>query len=127
MVRTARLLLRPPVPEDLDRLHAIYSDTAAMRHWSCAPHTTLDQTAGLLEDLIANERDLGPEWVIEREGALIGRIGLWQRWEFGYILHPDHWGQGLATEAVRAFLPQAFARHPEMETLTADIDPVNIG
>ena len=127
MIRTARLVLRPAAPGDLQALYAVYSHPVAMKYWSCAPHESPEQTAELLDGLIRTERELGPEWVIERDGAVIGRIGLWKKWEFGYLLHPDHWGQGLASEAVRAFLPPAFARHPGMEALTADIDPFNIG
>ncbi len=57
---------------------------------------------------------------IEQGGALIGWIGLGGLpISVGYALAPSHWGQGLMTEALSGFLPQAFARLP-MRRLTAD-------
>jgi len=125
MITTARLTLRPPRLEDIDAFHAIYSDPVAMRHWSRPPHETRGETAELVTRLIAEEAELGPEWAILHEGRVAGRVGLWKRWEFGYIIAPDLWGRGFATEAVRAFLPHAFARHPDCAAITADIDPRN--
>lgn len=125
MLATARLTLRPLRADDLAALHAIYASPEAMRWWSRPPHDTLAETEALLERLIRAESTLGPELAIERQGRLIGRIGIWRQWEFGYILHPGHWGLGLASEAVRAFLPAAFARHPACTAITAEIDPAN--
>jgi ribosomal-protein-alanine N-acetyltransferase len=47
------------------------------------------------------------EWVADYQGALIGWFALFQTsqgWELGYAVHPDHWGQGFATEAVNALI-----------------------
>lgn len=127
MIRTERLILRAPALTDRDALHAVYGDPTVMKHWSSAAHETVAQTAELLDQLIRGERDLGPECIIERDGCVIGRIGIWEKWEIGYLLHSDHWGQGLASEALAAFLPAAFQRHPDMNVITADIDPLNVG
>lgn len=57
---------------------------------------------------------------IEQDGTLIGWIGLGGLpISVGYALAQSHWGQGLMTEALSAFLPQAFTRLP-MRRLTAD-------
>ncbi|MFC3182371.1 GNAT family N-acetyltransferase [Cypionkella sinensis] len=43
--------------------------------------------------------------------ALIGAVGIWDDpAETGYFLDPAYWGQGFATEAMQAFLPQMMAR-----------------
>ena len=45
------------------------------------------------------------------QGDLIGAVGIWDDpVEVGYFLDPAFWGQGLATEAMAAFLPQMIAR-----------------
>ena len=57
---------------------------------------------------------------IEYEGALIGFVGCGgSPISLAYALGCDHWGQGLATEALSAFLPALFDRFPA-KTLLAD-------
>jgi RimJ/RimL family protein N-acetyltransferase len=73
--------------------------------------------------MIANGPD-HPDFVIELDGRVIGKAGFWRLPDVGYILHPDCWGQGLASEAVGAAVDHVF-RTPDIETLTADVDPEN--
>lgn len=53
--------------------------------------------------------------VLKRTGRPIGGVNL--RWphagvaEFGYSLHPDHWGRGYAPEAARKLVELAFSKH----------------
>jgi len=125
MIDTARLTLRPPHDNDLEALHVIFSDPRAMRYWSHPPHTDLDQTRKTLAGMIASHAETGAEYVIEQDGAVIGKAGMWRMGEIGYVLHPDHWGSGFATEALRAVIADAFARHPGLDALTAEIDVLN--
>ena len=51
-------------------------------------------------------------WAVERDGALIGRVGLWQPggWpglEVGWLLARGAWGHGYATEAALASMDWA--------------------
>jgi ribosomal-protein-alanine N-acetyltransferase len=46
--------------------------------------------------------------------------------EIGYALRSDHWGQGLAHEAVTLMLDGAFRRF-DLQRVEADIDPRNEG
>lgn len=124
-IRTERLLLRRATWDDLEAVHAVMSAPAAMRYWSTLPHASLDVTrdwfAGALLDFENPEMD---ERVIVLHGRVVGYIGIWKLPEFGFILHPDSWGQGLATEAAKAFIAHAFANHA-IDHLTADVDPRN--
>jgi len=122
-IETQRLVLRTAEPGDLEAMHALLSNPKAMTWWSSLPHETLDQTKDWLDSMIAKGPD-NPDFVIERDGQVIGKAGFWRLPEVGYILHPDHWGQGLAGEAVGASIDHVLAT-TYVETLTADVDPEN--
>ncbi|WP_395650469.1 GNAT family N-acetyltransferase [Brevundimonas sp.] len=124
MIPTERLVLRHAEPGDLDDLHAILSNPVAMRWWSTLPHRSLDQTRAWLNDMIAGNAEGSDDYVIERDGVAIGKVGFYRLPDVGYILHPDHWGQGLAREAVGAAVDHVFAHRP-VDRLTADVDPEN--
>ena len=122
-LHTPRLTLRSARADDLQNLHAVLSDPRTTRWWSTPPHESLEQTAAWLHSMIANGPD-HPDFVIERDGHVIGKAGFWKLPEVGYILHADHWGQGLAGEAVTAAIDHVFATR-DIDDLTADVDPDN--
>jgi RimJ/RimL family protein N-acetyltransferase len=122
-ILTPRLTLRSARPDDLEAMHAVLSDPRATRWWSTPPHESLDQTATWLDGMIANGPDQ-PDFVIERDGRVIGKAGFWRLPDVGYILHPDYWGQGFAAEAVGAAVDHVFATR-DLDELTADVDPEN--
>ena len=124
MIRTARLVLRPARANDLDDLHAVFSDPRAMQYWDSPPYQDRDQTRALLAGMIAADPTRSCDFVVEYQGRARGKAGCWRLGEVGFILHPDIWGQGLAYEALGAALPAAFARLP-MAAITADVDPRN--
>lgn len=124
VLRTPRLLLRRAVPTDLDALHAILSDPIAMQYWSTAPHTTIDQTRAWLDSMMASPPELSEDFIIEREGKTIGKVGFYRLPEIGFIIHREYWGQGIAYEAARAAIDHVFATRNVM-TLKADVDPRN--
>jgi RimJ/RimL family protein N-acetyltransferase len=124
MIRTDRLVLRHARPDDLADLHAVFSDLGAMRWWSTLPHTTLDETRTWLDGMIAGNAEGSDDYVIERDGTVIGKAGFYRMPDIGYILRPDHQGQGMASEALTAVIAHVFATRP-VETLTADVDPEN--
>ncbi|MFN3931283.1 MAG: GNAT family N-acetyltransferase [Brevundimonas sp.] len=122
-ILTPRLTLRSARPDDLAAMHAVLSDPRATRWWSTPPHETVEQTRIWLRGMIANGPDQ-PDFVIERDGVVIGKAGFFQLPEVGYILHPDHWGQGFAGEAVAAAIDHVFATR-DLDDLIADVDPEN--
>ena len=124
IVRTERLELRHARSSDLDDLHAVLSRPDAMRWWATLPHETREETEAWLASMMAGNAAGSVDFVIERDGVVIGKAGCWRLPDIGYILHPDHWGQGLAAEAVTATIDTVFAVNP-VETLTADVDPEN--
>lgn len=121
---TERLVLRPAEPDDLEALHAILSDPRATRYWSTPPHASLERTREWLEATLATQPHEGEDFVVEREGLLVGKVGLYRFPEIGFIFHPDVWGQGIAAEALAPVLRRAFAVHG-LTRVTADVDPRN--
>lgn len=123
-LRTARLLLRRARWDDLAGLHAALSDPRSTTYWSTPPHESLGETEKWLASMIQSPPGISEDFVIVEQGEPIGKIGAWRLPEIGFLLRSDRWGRGLATEAMAAFLPHVFAR-PEVDRLTADVDPRN--
>lgn len=124
LIVTPRLRLRHARPGDLAALHGVLSDPRATRWWSTPPHGALEETQVWLDAMIAGNASGSDDFVIEREGVVIGKAGFWRLPDVGYILHPDHWGQGLASEAVGAAVDHVF-RTGSLDVVTADVDPAN--
>jgi RimJ/RimL family protein N-acetyltransferase len=95
-----------------------------MRYWSRPPHGDLEQTRTALEVMIGASPQESEDFVIEYRGKVIGKAGCWRIPEIGFILAPDHWGRGLAAEALGAVIPRVFARFP-IPAVIADVDPRN--
>ena len=123
-LRTPRLVLRRAREDDLEGMHAVLSNERAITYWWRGPHETLDETREWLRDMMASTPEQSEDFIVTRDGAVIGKIGAYRIPDFGYILSPEHWGQGLASEAMAAFLDHFFKR-PDVTRLTADVDPRN--
>jgi [ribosomal protein S5]-alanine N-acetyltransferase len=125
MIKTKRLLLRRARLDDATEMHEILSNDAAMRYWSSPPHRELAQTQAWIADMVAAAQTASEDFIIEIDRRVAGKVGAYRLPEFGYILHPDFWGHGLATEAVHAFLRHVWQARPDIAGLSTDIDPRN--
>lgn len=125
-LRTDRLVLRRARPGDLEAMHAVLSDEAAMRYWSEGPHADIARTEAWLDSMIDAPPEESDDFVITLDGEVIGKLGTWKIPDIGFIIRSDFWGRGYAAEAMRAFLTHIFAR-PGVDRLTADVDPRNKG
>ena len=124
-IRTERLRLRPARPDDLAAMHAILADPRATAFWSTPPHAGLEETRAWLQSMIDIPDGEGEDFIVEQDGQVIGKAGLYRFPEIGFILHPDCWGRGLAGEAVRAVADRGFAVHG-LDRIEADVDPRNV-
>ncbi len=55
---------------------------------------------------------------------MIGKAGLWNRNELGFLFSPTVWGKGYAREALQAVIDRAF-RDRGHEEIRAEADPRN--
>lgn len=123
-LQTERLTLRPARESDLEAIHAILSDPRATAYWSTPPHETVETTRDWLGSMIAIPPELGEDFVVEHQGKVIGKAGMYRFPELGFIFHPDVWRQGFAREALSAVIARGFEVH-RFPRLIADVDPRN--
>jgi [ribosomal protein S5]-alanine N-acetyltransferase len=125
ILRTPRLILRRPRSDDVVAMHAILRDPLTMRYWSTLPHATLAESeawvAKTIDAINAGECD---DFFVEHDGLLIGRVGLLDRNEIGFLFSPSVWGKGFAREALQAVIDRAF-RERGYEEIRAEADPRN--
>ena len=120
ILETERLVLRPPVPDDLPFILERMNTRSVMRHLGGEPRPEVDVKQGLKDDIAAFAKGDWQRFTIFLRGDRIGRTGLFtirsdaapealqgQR-EIGWTLAQDYWGQGFACEAARAVLAFGF-------------------
>lgn len=125
LIRTERLLMRRATMADLPAMHAILSDPVAMRYWSTPPHADLGTSEAWLRSMVEVDPAISDDFILDHAGRVIGKLGCWNYPEIGFLLSPTVWGQGLADEALRAFLDRRRGLGSP-NPITADVDPRNI-
>ncbi|CAM3801779.1 GNAT family N-acetyltransferase [Isoptericola cucumis] len=132
-VTTDRLVLRAHQPEDLEPLLAYYASPEVSRFLLEEPWTPDDAAAQLAKRLARtgiDEPGSALALVVTHDGQVVGDVVLWttgdtvSRGEIGWVFHPEHTGQGFATEAVRAVLGLAFDFYG-MHRVVAQLDARN--
>lgn len=127
-IETERLRLRALASADLDALAEIYLHPLVVR-W-IGPHTREDVRDEIAQQM-EHQVSLGWSfWAVEETttGRFLGDCGLQPlehrgpEVELGYDFHPDVWGRGVATEAARAVMEQAFGPL-KIERVVAVVDP----
>lgn len=116
-LHTRRLLLRELAEEDAQAIYRLRSSPDVMRFIPKPLDTrSADSLRMVREFRQAALTGDAIMWAITVKGSnrLVGYIGYWRimkehhRAEVGYALHPDLWGQGLASEALEAVLDHGF-------------------
>jgi ribosomal-protein-alanine N-acetyltransferase len=116
-LESERLRLRPVAAADREPLHRLWIDPDVRRYlWDdrVIDLDTVDGVVARSQELFAT-RGFGL-FALERHGEadLVGACGMYQfpdlEPELIYSLARSHWGQGLATEASRVVLADAFER-----------------
>jgi ribosomal-protein-alanine N-acetyltransferase len=130
--RTARLVLRPIVPEDAGPIFDGYaSDPEVSRFLTWRPHHGRGDTDAYIAGCMATPPDVARTYVLmeKRDTVIKGALDLRQvarhRVEFGYVLARPWWGQGLMTELLTEVAQWALAQ-PSVFRISAVCDVENV-
>ena len=134
-LRTERLLLRPVAEDDLDVLLAIRNAPEVIATTNTGDELPRERMAGQLERRLESWRERGfGSWLILLDGDPVGFVELApigedelvdaDELELGVVVHPRHWGSGIAAEAGLAVARDVFERVGR-ERVYAGVDPTN--
>lgn len=131
-LRSARLNLRKPIPEDARAIFETWAqDPEVTRFMTWLPHENIDVTRAVLRRMI-DAWDHGARFpYVIFEGASDQAAGMIEiraeghRAEIGYVLARSHWGRGLMTEAASTLRDWAFSQ-PEIYRLYATTSVDNV-
>ncbi len=107
---TERLVLRPLAASDAEDLYDVYRRPEAMQFMNEPAHSSAVETVKMVEGMLTGP---GTVWTVRtaEDGPALGfvdYIGNAGVPGMGYMLHPEHWGNGYMSEAVRAALDYGF-------------------
>lgn len=133
---TPRLRLREPDEGDAVAIHNVHRHKSVADGVISIPHPhTLNYAHAWLTRLRAPAAEGRRNFIwlicLADTGEVIGDCGLHidlkhRRGVLGYLIRPDHWGKGIATEAIGAVAGFAFSRHdPPLIRIEADHYPEN--
>jgi RimJ/RimL family protein N-acetyltransferase len=127
--RTERLVLNALTMDDLASVHAKWGAPEIARMTaSITPDWALAEARAWLSARLASGFDGVLRVIRLRDGTLIGMVGMGGApRSLSYLLGAGHWGQGYASEALRAFLKAAQAHFPQLAEIHADILDDNPG
>ena len=107
---TDRLILTPLRLEDEPWIEPYVSDIRIARMVSSITYPNPPGATRAFLKRVVDPENPDITWAIERGQTGLGVITLRGDGELGYWLGPDHWGQGIMTEAGQAVVAFAFAR-----------------
>lgn len=131
-IRTERLLLAPLSTGDAEAVHELWTRVPVRRFLWDGERVPPDETLAIVSASMVALRDNEYGLWSARLGAgepLVGITGFWPffdppRIQLLYLLAPDAWGRGLATEMARAMLRFGFEEHG-YRTIEAAVDAPN--
>lgn len=132
---TARLRMRPVTPGDLEALLSIRNAPAVLATTGTGEALSRERMAGQLSRRCASwhERGYG-SWLVLLDGEPVAYVEVAEIGEgevidpdcieIGVVVHPDHWGRGVAVEAASAAARDLFDRL-RVDRVYAGVDPDN--
>lgn len=116
-LETKRLIFRELKRSDLHDVHEYSSDPRTSKYLLWEPHESIEFTREFIEIVISKYKS-GEynDWAIvyKDNGKMIGTCGFTKIdeennvVEIGYVINPQYWGKGIATEAAEKIIEFAF-------------------
>jgi [ribosomal protein S5]-alanine N-acetyltransferase len=134
-LHTERLVLRPVREDDVDTMLAIRNAPAVIATTNTKEPLPRERMAGQVGRRVQTWRERGfGSWLIHLGGEPIGFVEVHpigegsgvdpDELELGVVLHPDHWGRGIAAEAGLAVARDCFDRVGR-DAVYAEIEETN--
>jgi [ribosomal protein S5]-alanine N-acetyltransferase len=134
-LQSQRLILREFTMEDWPAVHAYGSHQEVYRFQAWGPNTPTESRQYVARVIEQAQRQPRTDWdlaiVPVASGEVVGTASLvirsqeHRQGELGYVLHPNVWRQGYATEAARLLLDFGF-RTLGLHRIFATCDPRNM-
>ena len=130
LIETERLVLRIPSLADAEAIFNSYAqDESVLRYLIWLPHQNIQETEAFLADCVVAWKNTSrfPYVIILRDSdEVIGMIEIRLndfKADVGYVVSRQHWGKGVATEALRSLVDWAL-RQPAIFRVWAlcDVD-----
>ncbi|HKG05392.1 MAG TPA: GNAT family N-acetyltransferase [Pedobacter sp.] len=134
VLETERLILRQMLRSDSPSFYELRTNAQVMQYIDRVQHKNLEESEAMIQKI--NEGFVNGAniiWAITfkiQPQQMIGNIGYWRtdlpnhRAEIGYMLHPDHWRQGIISEALRPVIDFGF-NTLGLHSICANINPGN--
>ncbi|MEG9298453.1 GNAT family protein [Mangrovibacillus sp. Mu-81] len=134
LLSTERLRLREMVERDWKEVHDYASQEIVCQYQPWGPNTVEDTKVFMKEVIADTMKEPRTRFMfailMKEDNRLIGAIELniqvhHKYGELGYIVHPEYWGRGVASEAARKVIELGF-KHFQLHRIQATCDPNNI-
>ncbi|WP_195892096.1 GNAT family N-acetyltransferase [Bacillus niameyensis] len=134
VLETKRLVLRKITNEDAKSVLDYLSDEEVMKYYGLEPFKSINDA---LEEISwyqsIQDNKTGIRWgiTLKEKGIVIGSCGFHNhvsrhlRTEIGFELSREHWGKGIAAEAVEAIITYGY-EHLNFQRIEALIEPPNL-
>jgi RimJ/RimL family protein N-acetyltransferase len=132
-IKTDRLLLHPLSEADIGFIKELAARPESYRYESDGPKTDEEidkQCHRFIERAQTLPEEGAIRWIVKYLDKSIGEVNVrcnWEEtfeWEIGYSLLSEYWGNGFASEAVRAVIHYAFT-HFKINRLAAFLNAEN--
>ena len=132
-ITTGRLILRQLSDSDAPEIFVLRSDERILKYIDIAKANNLDDALAFIHKInnfIAENECIYWGITLKEDDKLIGTICMWNilkdhyRAEVGFVLHPDHQGKGLMSEALAAILNYAFS-DMKLHSIEGRVHPAN--